>query len=282
MRRMPREKTLATAAAQAGMTEKTARKYRDLGQLPSQGRVLHDWKTREDAVAPAYPFCLSLPWLTCFGGASFPGIASRLRCVGRYHTPSAAVGVIGGVFHRVLDNTSSFRPALSVRRALDSVLTYTLPSATNGDAHHVLASSGCTQQRSPVAASKQWALPVKSTMYSNPSTMAGVARVRSTRVESHTFSPVAAAEEDQRAPVDHARDGRRPVAVERPFAPPLLVQRHQTARLFVEHDQRRVIQQKVFVLFLPFLRGLTCFIAPEGEGERGNRHGLSSGDDASL
>jgi hypothetical protein len=31
-----REKTLAVAAAKAGMTEKTARKYRDLEQLPSQ------------------------------------------------------------------------------------------------------------------------------------------------------------------------------------------------------------------------------------------------------
>ena len=49
MRLMNREKTLATAAAKAGMTEKTARKYRDLGKLPSQCGVLHDWKTREDA-----------------------------------------------------------------------------------------------------------------------------------------------------------------------------------------------------------------------------------------
>ena len=56
MRLMHREKTLATAAAKAGMTEKTARKYRDLGQLPSQGGVLHDWTTREDAFASDWPW----------------------------------------------------------------------------------------------------------------------------------------------------------------------------------------------------------------------------------
>jgi hypothetical protein len=55
-RLMHQEKTLATAAAKAGMTEKTARKYRDLGQLPSQGGVLYDWKTREDAFASDWPW----------------------------------------------------------------------------------------------------------------------------------------------------------------------------------------------------------------------------------
>jgi hypothetical protein len=51
MRRMNQEKTLEAAAAKAGMTDKTARKYRRLGKLPSQCRVVHDWKTREDAFA---------------------------------------------------------------------------------------------------------------------------------------------------------------------------------------------------------------------------------------
>ena len=51
MRRMNREKTLGAAAAKAGMTNKTARKYRRLGKLPSQCGVIHDWKTREDAFA---------------------------------------------------------------------------------------------------------------------------------------------------------------------------------------------------------------------------------------
>jgi len=43
-----KEKTLALAAAKAGMTEKTAKKYRDLQQLPSQVAPQHTWRTRKD------------------------------------------------------------------------------------------------------------------------------------------------------------------------------------------------------------------------------------------
>jgi hypothetical protein len=39
---------LKTAAAKAGMSEKTARKYRRSGKLPSQCKVVHDWRTRPD------------------------------------------------------------------------------------------------------------------------------------------------------------------------------------------------------------------------------------------
>jgi len=42
------EKTRATAAAKAGMDEKTARKYLKSGQLPSQRRKEHTWRTRPD------------------------------------------------------------------------------------------------------------------------------------------------------------------------------------------------------------------------------------------
>jgi len=42
------EETLKAASLKAGMDEKTARKYRDLGKLPSQCRVEHNWKTRKD------------------------------------------------------------------------------------------------------------------------------------------------------------------------------------------------------------------------------------------
>jgi transposase len=42
------EKTLKTAAAKAGMSEKTARKYRKSGILPSQCKVVHNWRTRPD------------------------------------------------------------------------------------------------------------------------------------------------------------------------------------------------------------------------------------------
>lgn len=48
---MKTEKTLAGAAAKAGMDEKTARKYRDLGRLPSQLAPQHTWRTRPDPFA---------------------------------------------------------------------------------------------------------------------------------------------------------------------------------------------------------------------------------------
>ena len=45
---MNKENTLATAAAKAGMDEKTARKYRRMGRFPSELKKEHDWRTRED------------------------------------------------------------------------------------------------------------------------------------------------------------------------------------------------------------------------------------------
>jgi len=48
MKLIESERTLATAAAKAGMDEKTARKYRRLGRLPSEVKVEHTWRTRED------------------------------------------------------------------------------------------------------------------------------------------------------------------------------------------------------------------------------------------
>ena len=38
-------KSLAISAAKADMDEKTARKYRDLGQLPSEIKGDHTWRT---------------------------------------------------------------------------------------------------------------------------------------------------------------------------------------------------------------------------------------------
>jgi hypothetical protein len=48
MKLIQQEKTLATAAAKAGMDEKTARKYRNSGQLPTQMKPEHHWRTRKD------------------------------------------------------------------------------------------------------------------------------------------------------------------------------------------------------------------------------------------
>lgn len=48
---MHSEPTLALAAAKAGMDEKTARKYRRAGKLPSEVQKAYDASNREDAFA---------------------------------------------------------------------------------------------------------------------------------------------------------------------------------------------------------------------------------------
>src|SRR5947209_1323329 len=45
----------AQAAAKAGMDEKTARKYRRLGRLPSEVRMEHHWRTRADPFEEVWP-----------------------------------------------------------------------------------------------------------------------------------------------------------------------------------------------------------------------------------
>ena len=48
MKFLTEEITLKLAAIKSGMNEKTARKYRDLGKLPSECKKDHIWKTRQD------------------------------------------------------------------------------------------------------------------------------------------------------------------------------------------------------------------------------------------
>ena len=47
--------SLRKSAMKAGMDRKTARKYRDLGQLPSEARTPHTWRTRPDPLAEVWP-----------------------------------------------------------------------------------------------------------------------------------------------------------------------------------------------------------------------------------
>ena len=47
--------SLSKAAMKTDMDRKSARKYRDLGQLPSEARQAHDWRTREDPLAAVWP-----------------------------------------------------------------------------------------------------------------------------------------------------------------------------------------------------------------------------------
>ena len=55
MQEIRQKRPLATAAAKAGMSERTARKWRDSGKLPSERRAAHDWRTREDPFAVLWP-----------------------------------------------------------------------------------------------------------------------------------------------------------------------------------------------------------------------------------
>jgi hypothetical protein len=48
------EVNLSVASAKAGMDEKTARKYRDSGMLPSAMAAGHDWRTRQDPFEEAW------------------------------------------------------------------------------------------------------------------------------------------------------------------------------------------------------------------------------------
>jgi hypothetical protein len=49
MKHLQQQESLGLAAAKAGLDEKTARRYRQAQQLPSQLAVKHDWRTRPDA-----------------------------------------------------------------------------------------------------------------------------------------------------------------------------------------------------------------------------------------
>jgi len=48
------ERTLSLTAAKAGMDEKTARRYRRLGKLPSELKAEHRWRTRKDPFAEVW------------------------------------------------------------------------------------------------------------------------------------------------------------------------------------------------------------------------------------
>lgn len=50
------EQKISTAAAKAGMSEKTVRKWRDSKKLPSQCKIIHDWPTHPDAFVDDWPW----------------------------------------------------------------------------------------------------------------------------------------------------------------------------------------------------------------------------------
>ena len=57
MKQVQNGKALSLAAAKAAMSQKSARRYRDLAKLPSQVKVEHTWCTRPD------PFAEDWQWI---------------------------------------------------------------------------------------------------------------------------------------------------------------------------------------------------------------------------
>lgn len=55
-----KEPTKALAASKAGMSPKTAYKYRKIGRLPSQMKQLHDWRTRPDPFEKEWAWAIGL------------------------------------------------------------------------------------------------------------------------------------------------------------------------------------------------------------------------------
>ena len=73
-----------TAAAKAGMSERTARKYAHSGRAPSEAKVAHTWRTRADPFVAVWPEIEAL--LRQDGGLTAKTIWSELneRHAGRF------------------------------------------------------------------------------------------------------------------------------------------------------------------------------------------------------
>ena len=59
------EKNFGIAAMKAGMDEKTARKYRNKGRLPSELKKEHTWRTRKDPFADVWDGIKSMLETNC-------------------------------------------------------------------------------------------------------------------------------------------------------------------------------------------------------------------------
>jgi len=70
MKELRKQTPLVTAASRAGMSERTARKWRDSGKLPSESERQRDWRTREDPFEELWPEAEALL-------ASDPGLQAK-------------------------------------------------------------------------------------------------------------------------------------------------------------------------------------------------------------
>ncbi len=70
MKELRKQTPLVTAASRAGMSERTARKWRASGKLPSESERQRDWRTREDPFEQLWPEAEALL-------ASDPGLQAK-------------------------------------------------------------------------------------------------------------------------------------------------------------------------------------------------------------
>ena len=77
MKMIKRGVPLATAAAKSGMSERTARHYRGLGKLPSEVKVEHSWRTREDPFGGVWSEVEA--WLKLDGGLQAKTVFEELQ-----------------------------------------------------------------------------------------------------------------------------------------------------------------------------------------------------------
>jgi hypothetical protein len=101
--------SLALAAAKAGMDRKTARKYRQLHRLPSEVRMEHTWRTRED------PFDEVWPWVQ-EQLAHNPGLEAKtlFRALQRLHPGRFPDGQLRTLQRRVKQWRAEHGPAKEV------------------------------------------------------------------------------------------------------------------------------------------------------------------------
>ena len=76
---------LSQAAMRAGMAENTARRYRILGQLPSECQSEHDWRTRPDPFEEVWEEVRGCwpPTPACRRRRSLPNCSTATRAASR-------------------------------------------------------------------------------------------------------------------------------------------------------------------------------------------------------
>ena len=120
MKLLQTEETLVVAAAKAGMDEKTARKWRDAGGLPSQMKAEHTWRTRPDPFEEVWPSLT--PFLETNPGLQAKELFEHLQREdpGRYADGQLRTLQRRVKVWRALDSTPAIDPGVRASASLQS------------------------------------------------------------------------------------------------------------------------------------------------------------------